>query len=101
LWFLFSDWRPDDWAPEQVRGLTIGPAEAGRVNQAKQAAAERRANVVRCGSDFSSNKINGKIQEAEQAKVHTPLSSAVATWAPATFPSACTAKATSARSQRG
>ena len=34
---------------------------------------ELRANFVRCESDFSSNKINGKIQEAEQAKVHTML----------------------------
>ena len=34
---------------------------------------ELRADFVRCESDFSSNKINGKIQEAEQAKVHTML----------------------------
>jgi threonyl-tRNA synthetase len=34
---------------------------------------ELRANFVRCESDFSSNKTNGKIQDAEQAKVHTML----------------------------
>lgn len=32
-----------------------------------------RANFVGCEFDFSSNKINGTIQEAEQAKVHTML----------------------------
>ncbi|HXE41756.1 MAG TPA: His/Gly/Thr/Pro-type tRNA ligase C-terminal domain-containing protein, partial [Candidatus Baltobacteraceae bacterium] len=30
-------------------------------------------NFVRVESDFTSNKINGKIQEAEKAKVHTML----------------------------
>jgi threonyl-tRNA synthetase len=59
-------------APEQVRVLTIGEEEP-LVNYAKQIVAELRANFVRCESDFSSNKINGKIQEAEQAKVHTML----------------------------
>jgi threonyl-tRNA synthetase len=39
----------------------------------KEIVNELRANFVRCESDFSSNKINGKIQEAEQAKVHTML----------------------------
>jgi len=43
------------------------------VNYAKAIVNELRANFVRCESDFSSNKINGKIQEAEQAKVHTML----------------------------
>ena len=59
-------------APEQVRVLTIGEEEP-LVNYAKQIVNELRANFVRCESDFSSNKINGKIQEAEQAKVHTML----------------------------
>ena len=43
------------------------------INYAKAIVNELRANFVRCDSDFSSNKINGKIQEAEQAKVHTML----------------------------
>ncbi len=59
-------------APEQVRVLTLGEEEP-LVNYAKAIVNELRANFVRCESDFSSNKINGKIQEAEQAKVHTML----------------------------
>jgi threonyl-tRNA synthetase len=59
-------------APEQVRVMTIGEEEP-LVNYAKQIVSELRANFVRCESDFTSNKINGKIQEAEQAKVHTML----------------------------
>ena len=52
--------------------MTIGEEEP-LVNYAKAIVSELRANFVRCESDFSSNKINGKIQEAEQAKVHTML----------------------------
>jgi threonyl-tRNA synthetase len=59
-------------APEQVRVMTIGDDEP-LVGYAKQIVNELRANFVRAESDFSSNKINGKIQEAEQAKVHTML----------------------------
>jgi threonyl-tRNA synthetase len=59
-------------APEQVRVMTIGEEEP-LVNYAKAIVNELRASFVRCESDFSSNKINGKIQEAEQAKVHTML----------------------------
>jgi threonyl-tRNA synthetase len=59
-------------APEQVRVMTIGEEEP-LVNYARAIVSELRANFVRCESDFSSNKINGKIQEAEQAKVHTML----------------------------
>ncbi len=59
-------------APEQVRVMTIGEEEP-LVNYAKAIVSELRANFVRCEADFSSNKINGKIQEAEQAKVHTML----------------------------
>ena len=43
------------------------------VAYAKAIVNELRANFVRVESDFTSNKINGKIQEAEQAKVHTML----------------------------
>ena len=59
-------------APEQVRVMTIGD-EAPLVSYAKQIVNELRSNFVRAESDFSSNKINGKIQEAEKAKVHTML----------------------------
>jgi threonyl-tRNA synthetase len=59
-------------APEQVRVMTLGEEEP-LVNYAKTIVNELRANFVRCESDFSSNKINGKIQDAEQAKVHTML----------------------------
>ncbi|HWD92568.1 MAG TPA: threonine--tRNA ligase [Verrucomicrobiae bacterium] len=59
-------------APEQVRVLTIGEEEP-LINYAKAIVNELRANMVRVDADYSSNKINGKIQEAEQAKVHTML----------------------------
>jgi threonyl-tRNA synthetase len=59
-------------ALEQVRVMTIGD-DAQLVGYAKQIVNELRGNFVRAESDFSSNKINGKIQEAEQAKVHTML----------------------------
>jgi threonyl-tRNA synthetase len=59
-------------APEQVRVMTIGDDEK-LVSYAKQIVNELRGNFVRAESDYSSNKINGKIQEAEKAKVHTML----------------------------
>ncbi|HTV76528.1 MAG TPA: His/Gly/Thr/Pro-type tRNA ligase C-terminal domain-containing protein, partial [Candidatus Baltobacteraceae bacterium] len=59
-------------APEQVRVLTIGDDEK-LVNYAKQIVNELRGHFVRAESDFSSDKINGKIQQAEMAKVHTML----------------------------
>jgi len=59
-------------APEQVRVLTIGEDEP-LINYAKAIVNELRANFVRVDADFSSNKINGKIQEAETSKVHTML----------------------------
>jgi threonyl-tRNA synthetase len=59
-------------APEQVRVLTIGEEES-LINYAKAIVTELRANMVRVDADYSSNKINGKIQEAEKAKVHTML----------------------------
>jgi threonyl-tRNA synthetase len=59
-------------APEQVRVLTLGDEEP-LVNYAKAIVNELRASFVRVEGDFSSNKINGKIQDAEKAKVHTML----------------------------
>jgi threonyl-tRNA synthetase len=59
-------------APEQVRVLTIGDDEP-LVNYAKSIVAELRAQMVRAEGDYTSDKINGKIQRAEQAKVHTML----------------------------
>lgn len=59
-------------APEQVRVLTIND-EAALVDYAKSIVNELRAQQVRTESDFSGDKINGKIQRAEQAKVHTML----------------------------
>jgi threonyl-tRNA synthetase len=43
------------------------------VNYAKSIVQELRANMVRAQSDYSPDKINGKIQQAELAKVHTML----------------------------
>jgi threonyl-tRNA synthetase len=59
-------------APEQVRVLTIGDDEP-LVAYAKSIVQELRASFVRAEADFSTNKINGKIQEAEKARVHTML----------------------------
>ena len=59
-------------APEQVRVLTIGE-EAPLVDYAKKITAELRANMVRAEGDYGTDKINGKIQRAEEAKVHTML----------------------------
>src|SRR6185312_9010833 len=50
-------------APEQVRVLTLGEEEP-LVNYAKSIVNELSANMVRVDADYSSNKINGKIQEA-------------------------------------
>ncbi|HEV2393770.1 MAG TPA: threonine--tRNA ligase [Verrucomicrobiae bacterium] len=59
-------------APEQVRVLTIGEEEP-LVNYAKSMVQELRAQMVRAEGDYSNDKINGKIRQAEQAKVHTML----------------------------
>ena len=59
-------------APEQVRVLTIGEEEP-LVNYAKSIVQELRANMVRAEGDYTNDKINGKIQQAELAKVHTML----------------------------
>jgi len=59
-------------APEQVRVMTIGDEEP-LVEYAKGLHAELRGNGVRAELDISSDKINGKIQRAEQHKVHTML----------------------------
>ena len=57
-------------APEQVRILTIGD-EPALVDYARKIYNELRGSQVRCELDLSSDKINGKIQRAEQLKVHT------------------------------
>lgn len=59
-------------APEQVRVLTIGDDEK-LVQYASQITHELRSKMVRAESDFSADKINGKILRAEEAKVHTML----------------------------
>ena len=43
------------------------------MDYAKALVQELRANLVRAAGDYSNDKINGKIQQAEQAKVHTML----------------------------
>src|SRR6266498_2612723 len=53
-------------APEQVRVLTIGDEEP-LVNYAEAIVQELRANFVRVDAEYSTNKINGKIQDAEKA----------------------------------
>jgi threonyl-tRNA synthetase len=57
-------------APEQVRILTIGD-DAKLLDYARSILSELRAHQVRADIDESSDKINGKIQRAEQMKVHT------------------------------
>jgi len=59
-------------APEQVRVLTIGD-DAAVVDYAKAIVSELRANMVRATGDYGTDKINGKVQDAEKARVHTML----------------------------
>jgi threonyl-tRNA synthetase len=59
-------------APEQVRILTIGDEDL-LAAYAKNVHAELHAREVRAEVDLSTDKINGKIQRAEQQKVHTML----------------------------
>ncbi|MDQ6912776.1 MAG: His/Gly/Thr/Pro-type tRNA ligase C-terminal domain-containing protein [Verrucomicrobiota bacterium] len=59
-------------SPEQVRILPIGN-EPDLVSYSRAILDELRANYVRAELDESSDKINGKIQRAEQMKVHTML----------------------------
>jgi len=57
-------------APEQVRILTIGD-DAKLLDYARSILNELRTHQVRAEIDESPDKINGKIQRAEQMKVHT------------------------------
>jgi threonyl-tRNA synthetase len=57
-------------APEQVRILTIGD-DPKLIGYARSILNELRAHQVRAEMDTSTDKINGKIQRAEQMKVHT------------------------------
>jgi threonyl-tRNA synthetase len=59
-------------APDQVRVLTIGGDER-LVGHARGLVQELRGKMVRAELDAGSDKINGKIQRAEQEKVHTML----------------------------
>ncbi|MEK0450735.1 MAG: threonine--tRNA ligase [Verrucomicrobiota bacterium] len=59
-------------APEQVSVITIGTDEP-LVAYGKAIVAELRANGVRAQGDFGTDKMQGKIQQAEQRKVHTML----------------------------
>jgi threonyl-tRNA synthetase len=57
-------------SPEQVRILTISD-DPKLIDYARSILQELRAHQVRAEIDESSDKINGKIQRAEQMKVHT------------------------------
>jgi threonyl-tRNA synthetase len=57
-------------SPEQVRILTIGD-DPKLLDYARSILKELRAHQVRAEIDESTDKINGKIQRAEQMKVHT------------------------------
>jgi threonyl-tRNA synthetase len=57
-------------SPEQVRILTIGD-EPKLIDYARSILNELSAHQVRAEIDESTDKINGKIQRAEQIKVHT------------------------------
>jgi threonyl-tRNA synthetase len=57
-------------SPEQVRILTIGD-DAKLLDYARSVLNELRSHQVRAEIDASTDKINGKIQRAEQMKVHT------------------------------
>jgi threonyl-tRNA synthetase len=57
-------------SPEQVRILTVGD-DPKLLDYARSILNELRAHQVRAEIDESTDKINGKIQRAEQMKVHT------------------------------
>src|SRR5207247_3103969 len=57
-------------SPEQVRILTIGD-DPKLTDYARSILKELRASQVRAEIDDSTDKINGKIQRAEQMKIHT------------------------------
>jgi threonyl-tRNA synthetase len=57
-------------SPEQVRILTIGD-DPKLIDYARSILNELRSHQVRAEIDDSTDKINGKIQRAEQMKVHT------------------------------
>jgi threonyl-tRNA synthetase len=57
-------------SPEQMRILTIGD-DPKLLDYARSILKELRAHQVRAEIDESTDKINGKIQRAEQMKVHT------------------------------
>ncbi len=57
-------------SPEQVRILTIGD-DPKLIDYARSILNELRAHQVRAEIDKSSDNINGKVQRAEQMKVHT------------------------------
>jgi threonyl-tRNA synthetase len=57
-------------SPEQVRILTIGD-DPKLLDYARSVLNELRGHQVRAEMDDSTDKINGKIQRAEQMKVHT------------------------------
>jgi threonyl-tRNA synthetase len=59
-------------APEQVRVLTIGDDEK-LVAYGRDILQQLRSKMVRVEGDFSADKINGKIQRAEEGRVHTML----------------------------
>ncbi len=59
-------------APEQVRILPIGD-EPELLDYSRAILKELRSKLVRAEIDESTDKINGKIQRAEQMKVHTML----------------------------
>ena len=57
-------------SPEQVRILTISD-DPNLIDYARSILNELRVHQVRAEIDDSSDKINGKVQRAEQMKVHT------------------------------
>jgi threonyl-tRNA synthetase len=59
-------------APEQVRVLTIGEEEP-LINYAKTIVQELRTQMVRAEGDYTADIIKGKVQRAEQSRVHTML----------------------------
>jgi threonyl-tRNA synthetase len=64
-------------APDQVRVITVGaeddPASAPLVAYAKDIAGQLRGHMVRVSTDFGSDPVKAKIQDAEQLRVHTML----------------------------
>jgi len=67
-----TDREPLCLAPDHLRVITVNDKKA-LIKYASPSMNELRANMVRAEGDYGTDKINGKMQRAEEAKVRTSL----------------------------